>query len=136
MAFVLDASVALAWGFPDETSAYGQSVLESLVQTDAVVPAVWPLEVANALLVGERRHRFGPTDVVRFLELLESLPIQLEGISLSRSLGTALELANMHYLSAYDASYLDLALALSLPLATLDQGLRNAAVRAGVPLVE
>jgi predicted nucleic acid-binding protein len=45
-----------------------------------------------------------------------------------------LALARQHALSAYDAAYLELALRLSLPLATLDRRLQAAATAAGVAI--
>jgi len=86
-AFVLDASIALAWGFEDESNAYTEKVLESLVEGEAFVPAVWPLEVGNALLMAERRKRLAHTDVVQFLTLLRGLPINVEEESPERMLG-------------------------------------------------
>jgi hypothetical protein len=55
--FVLDNSIVMAWSFDDETDAYSDAVLDRLAITRAVVPVLWPLEVANALLMGERRKR-------------------------------------------------------------------------------
>ena len=55
--FVLDCSVAMAWCFGDEADAYSDRVLEELEQGTALVPCLWSLEVANVLLVAERRGR-------------------------------------------------------------------------------
>ena len=132
--FVLDASVTLAWGFADEADAYVDAVLESLTDAEAVTPAVWPLEVGNALLVAERRDRLSKADSARFLSLLEQLPIAVEQETPGRMLGEIVALAREHGLSTYDASYLDLAMCQGLPLATRDKALRRAALAAGVPL--
>jgi predicted nucleic acid-binding protein len=78
MTLVLDASVALAWGFPDEVTPYSQSVLVMANEGGATVSAVWPLEIANALVLGERRQRLQPSETAEFIELLESLPIRVE----------------------------------------------------------
>ena len=67
---VLDASVALAWCFPDEQSPYADQVLQALEGRSVLVPAIWPLEIANGLLVGERRKPFSQTETVRFVDLL------------------------------------------------------------------
>ena len=56
---VIDASVALAWCFPDEASDYADSVLLAIENQTVIVPAIWPVEITNALLVGERRNAFG-----------------------------------------------------------------------------
>ena len=136
MPFVLDASVSMSWCFEDEGNGYGAAVLEMLDGDEALAPAVWPLEVANALRAGERRRRLRPADVGRFAELLRALPISVEGTSLERAVGPVLEIAREHELSSYDASYVELAIREGLPLATLDGDLRAAADRIGVPLVD
>lgn len=136
MALVLDSSVALAWCFEDETTPYTESVLERLREDGAVVPAIWPLEVANVLLVGERRQRITEAQSVRFVQLLQALPITLDTETSASSLGSVLALGREHALSAYDASYLELAARQGLPLATQDAHLIAAARRAGVVLVQ
>jgi len=134
IAFVLDASVALSWGFEDETTPYTEAVLEALAECEAVVPAVWPLEVGNGILMAERRGRLSHADAVQFLTLLRQLPIRVEPEPPERMLGEilALAMAREQGLSTYDASYLDLAMRLGLPLATQDDQLREAAERCGV----
>ena len=133
---VLDASVTMAWAFEDETNAYPDLVLESLAEAKAFVPAIWPLEVGNALLVAERRGRLTQADTVQFLALLWQLPIVVEPERPERMLGEILALAREQGLSTYDATYLHLAMRRGLPLATTDELLRQAATRAGVPLFE
>ncbi len=132
MNFILDASTALAWAFEDEGGDYASAILEHLRTADAVVPTIWPLEVANALVVGERRGRVTPAESARFVRLLLALPIAMEPAERSRSLEINLRIARTRELSAYDASYLDLALRYGIPLATLDDTLRKAAEAEGV----
>jgi hypothetical protein len=83
--FVLDCSVALAWCFPDEHAPYPQSVLDSLATAAAAVPSLWFLEVANALLVGERRGRCTTADVATWLGLLAGLPIHTDPETTARA---------------------------------------------------
>jgi predicted nucleic acid-binding protein len=136
MAFVLDASVALAWHFEDEASAYADRVLERLREDDALVPAIWPLEVANGLLAAERRSRLSPADVAAAQGVLSDLPITVNTQTLAEALGSVLDLARAQGLSAYDAAYLDLAMREGLALATQDDDLRAAATRVGVALID
>jgi predicted nucleic acid-binding protein len=133
-ALVLDASVALAWAFEDEEDGYPDLVLDSLAEAKAHVPAVWPLEVGNALLVAERRGRLNQAATVQFLALLRQLPIVVEPERPERIWGEILALAREQGLSTYDASYLHLAMRRGFSLATNDELLRQAAVRAGVSL--
>jgi predicted nucleic acid-binding protein len=132
--FVLDCSLTVAWFFEDEMNRYAQAVEDSLAAAAAaVVPGLWPLEVANALLVGERRSRATEANVTTFLRLLAALPIALDDDTASRAWQQSLHLARSHRLSVYDAAYLELALRQGLPLATLDDRLAAAATAAGVP---
>jgi predicted nucleic acid-binding protein len=129
---VLDASVALAWSFGDEHSAEANAVADYLLTARAVVPPIWPLEVANALLSAERRGRLDAQERSQMIELLTALPIDVEHASLALSLGTISDVAQAHGLSAYDASYVELAHRLAIPLATLDARMAAAALALGV----
>jgi predicted nucleic acid-binding protein len=134
MALVLDASMALAWCFEDEQTEESDAVLRALASEDVSVPAVWSFEISNAALKGLRRNRLTSADIVSFLRTLEPLYIRHHEPLESASIEDLISLARTYNLSAYDASYLDLALRLGLPLATLDVRLREAADQAGVPL--
>ncbi|MEO6811114.1 MAG: type II toxin-antitoxin system VapC family toxin, partial [Isosphaeraceae bacterium] len=132
--FVLDCSVTMAWCFDDEATAYTNSVRDQLTDGRAVVPSLWPLEVVNATLVGERRKRLDEARGQRFLTLLDALPIIVDDETVHRAFGEIAHLARAHQLSAYDAAYLELAMRLGLPLATLDSKLKAAAQAVGVSL--
>jgi predicted nucleic acid-binding protein len=134
--FVLDNSIVMAWSFEDEVTEYADTVLERLADTRAIVPALWPLEVANALLMGERRKRFTEAEILKWTGILRSLPIVIDGETNSHAWSDTLTLARGHNLSAYDAAYLELAIRRGLPLATLDGKLKTAAEAAGVALLE
>jgi predicted nucleic acid-binding protein len=133
VAFVVDASVALAWLFNDEESDFADAVLERLHQESGAVPSVWPLEVANGLLMGERRGRITAAEVVEAIEQTLGLPIEIHYIAPELALGRVLQLAQTHTLTVYDAAYLELAMREALPLATLDDDLLAAAQHVGLP---
>lgn len=107
-----------------------------LSEDGAVVPAIWPFEMANALRMAERRQRVRPAEIRDITAALSDLPITVVTVSLEQALGAILEVARAHQLSNYDAAYLELAMRQGLPLATQDVQLRAAAARAGVPLVQ
>ena len=131
--FVIDNSVVMGWCFENEGNRYAEAVLESLEAGEALVPAIWPLEVGNVLLVAERKKRLSEASVVRFLALLNSLPITVEPEPPERMLKEIVSLARAYNLSTYDASYLDLAMRLGLPIATQDASLARAAKKCRVP---
>jgi len=130
--FVVDTSIVMSWCFEDEENSYAEDVLESLEFAQALVPAIWPLEVGNVLLVAERKKRLSQAAVVRFLALLDGLPITVEQETRERMLKEIVSLAREHGLSTYDASYLDLAMRSDLPLATQDTSLAKAAKKCKV----
>lgn len=131
---VLDASVTMTWCFPDEHSDFAWAVLDHLERNSAVVPVLWPIEVANAILVGERRRRLSASESARFLKLLSGLAIHVDTRTAESVFPRTLPVARTYGLSAYDASYLELAMREELPLATLDERLQKAAADAGVVL--
>ena len=134
--FVVDASVTLAWCFPDEKTTFTEAVLDLLAKSgEAFVPAIWPFEVANALLAGERRQRVTVAQVTSMLQRIADLPISVEAVRIDHAFQQTLPLARQAQLTEYDAAYLELALRLGLPLATLDVRLEKAARNAGIPLL-
>ncbi len=126
---VLDASVTIGWLLEDEQDTLSLSV-HRLVQHDgAVVPQHWRFEVANTLLVAERRGRLGPSVARQRLHYLDDLAIEIDADS---ALDHTFSLAADHDLTFYDALYLELAIRHNLPLATLDTDLARAAGARGV----
>ncbi|MPZ14745.1 MAG: PIN domain-containing protein [Chloroflexi bacterium] len=135
MAFVVDNSITMAWLFADEDTPFTESVIDRLRDESALVPVIWPLELANALLVGERRRRVTQAQSERFIQLLDSLPITVDVDTAEDAFRGVIDIARAQGLSSYDASYIVLAMREGISLATQDQRLRAAATRVGVPLV-
>ena len=133
---VIDCSVTMAWCFEDERSLFADKVLDHLAETEAWVPSLWAFEVANVLLVAERRDRLSPADSTRFVTLLSDLPIMIDDRAHERALGSALSAGRDHGLSSYDATYLELAMRLGGVMATGDKRLRAACRKSGIPLFD
>ncbi len=132
---VPDASATLTWCFEDEAMAWTDALLAGLRAGDeAIVPAHWPAEVANALLIAVRRGRISREKANRFFLDLRALPIRIDPESGETVFDQVFKLAEKYSLTVYDAAYLELAVRERLPLATLDNDLRKAARAAGVPL--
>ena len=125
--FILDCSVAAAWCFEDEASDITDNLLERVRDYGAVVPSLWLLEITNVLLQAERRGRIATKDVTTQLELLRILPISFEHTNQVEIFSSTMALARAEQLTSYDATYLELAIRLDLPLATLDKKLVQAA---------
>ena len=132
--FVLDCSVSAAWCLADETSAASDRYLGLLEEGEASVPSLWVAEMANVLVTAERQRRMTMEDAKLALELLDRLPIRIEQAD-SKTMARVHGLAIEHRLTAYDASYLDLALTQGLPLVSFDRDVRRAAEAAGVRLL-
>lgn len=132
--FVIDNSVVMSWCFKDETNQYADAVLDHLLESTALVPSIWPLEVVNVLLVAERKKRLREADSVRFITLLSQLPIIVEYERTERIMKELLALARANNLSSYDAYYLDLSMRKGFPIATLDTQLIEAAKKTDVPI--
>ena len=137
MRVALDASVALAWSFPDEGSDFAQHLFDRLGEDGALVaPFIWQFEVANALVARQRHGRLNESQATRARVLLKELPLSFAELSLDEVLSDVAWIASSHGLSAYDAAYLHVALREGIPLATLDRRLRGAAEAAGCEVFE
>jgi len=134
---VLDNSITAAWCFEDQSTPYTEAVLQAVIDgAEAVVPVVWRLEVANVLLVAERRKKIAPEKSARFTEDLRQFTITVDIDGLDLVFGPVLEHARLHQRSAYDASYLELAHRRGLALATKDEPLQKAAEALGITLFQ
>jgi predicted nucleic acid-binding protein len=133
--FVIDASIAVAWVHPAQATRETDRLLDEVAGgVRFAVPALWLLEVANALLVLERRRKLKADERAEALETLLTLGPAIDDDGARHAFGRVSDLAREHDLSVYDATYLELALREKLPLVTKDHGLRAAARRATVPL--
>ena len=135
MSFVLDTSISLAWCFEDEQTPLVMHLLDRVADQGAVAPQLWPVEALNGLLSAERRGRITAGSRDRLAGFLQDLPIAIDDETAIRLWTGTARLAALHRLTAYDASYLELAVRRRLPLATADRSLRTAAHAEGVDLL-
>jgi predicted nucleic acid-binding protein len=132
MSFVVDASIAGSWLMPDERSAAATQLGRRMLAEGAVALDLFRHEVCNLLVMAVQRGRM-PEDLLwAQLARIERMPIRLAPSGPSARIA---QRALTHGLTAYDAAYLDLALDQALPLATLDQKLRAAAIAEGVTVL-
>ncbi|MFV2057509.1 MAG: type II toxin-antitoxin system VapC family toxin [Thiohalomonadales bacterium] len=111
--FVVDNSVAMRWLLETEKASdqnYAESVLESLVDSDSLVPNLWHLEAANVLLGAENRLDASPGEIESFISQLENLPIHVDPLTSQQTFSRIFALARIYKLSSYDAAYLELAI--------------------------
>lgn len=128
--FVLDCSVAVSWLMPDESLSL--NLLDQVAEDGAIVPSLWSLEIGNVLLIAERKKRITLEQRQKAIHILTELPIVVDMMTSNHAWLETMELAERYNLTLYDASYLELSLRRSLPLATFDKALKIAADLAGV----
>ena len=134
--FVLDCSVILSWCFRDEQNAYALSVLNRLENETAITPWFCPLEFYNVLLVAERKGRIVFDEVNDIVDYVARMGILLDKDIFIWNSMNLLQIARKFSLTSYDAVYLELAMRLRLPLATLDNELHSAAEASGVRIYD
>lgn len=136
MTLVVDASVALDWCFDSERSAYGETALDHVLANGALVPFIWPAEVANGLLRGHRRGRVAAAAMMQAIAMISRLSIDVVQGDDSGGIARLVHTGSEFGLTGYDASYLLLAMDRGLSLATNDTALVTAAERAGVRIFD
>jgi predicted nucleic acid-binding protein len=132
MPIVIDASIAMAWSFPDERDAESIAAGRHVLIEHAIVPALWRWEVQNVLVNAERRGRVTADTINDILRALHALPIAVDAPPPVPAFGAELQLARRFTLSVYDAAYLELAARRGMRLATKDVALRAAASTLGL----
>ena len=136
MDWIFDSSITMAWCFEDERSSETDALLDRLTAgSPAIVPQIWALEVANVLALAARKNRITRAKRRQFLAMLEAAPISVDILANASIFNNVLLLADQHSLTSYDATYLELAIRLGLPAATLDKPLRKAMEASGVRLL-
>jgi predicted nucleic acid-binding protein len=132
MPLIVDAGVAVAWFVRNQASTYTDRIRRQARKERLHVPAVWPLEFANALWQLQRRKLLSGRQVDTIVDLAEPLEIVVHAETPPPR--RLVEIARDHDLSAYDASYLDLALRLRYPVACRDGPLKEALRAAGAKI--
>ena len=135
MSIVLDSSATLGWVYPDEADRRTAEIFDQVIASGAWVPSLWRLEVTNSLQIGVRRGRIDAARRDSVLADLGALDISVDPNTDTAAWSATLRLADQFRLTMYDAAYLELAQRRSLPLATLDRALRQAAQALGVPAI-
>lgn len=134
-AFIADASIAIGWVHPKQATEETTAALDAIAAGAVLeVPALWPLEVANTLTVLARRGMLSEARREEGLAWLRVLPLRVDHEMAGLAFSRLSELATLHQLTVYDATYLELAQRRRLPLACKDGSLRAAARRASVEL--
>ena len=135
--FVADASVAIGWVHPAQATKQTVAMLDAIANGATLeVPALWPLEITNALLVLVRRRKLTDDERQTALGWLRGLRLRVDHEMAALAFSRLSELATAYQLSVYDAAYLELAQRRRLMLGCADGPLRMAAAHAGVSLWE
>ena len=132
---VIDASVAVAWSFHDESTPSIEAILFRVERDGASVPSNWRLEVANALRTAMRLGRIDDLDRNAIFNDLLALPIMVDEDTDAHAWIETVALSDKHGLTPYDAAYLELALRLAVPLAANDKQLARAARSEGLAVI-
>ena len=127
--------MALTWCFEDETREPDVRLLDRLHGETIEVPSLWSLEIANVLVLAERRGRISAGEIATFLDLLSALEVKVDAQTSERAFGEIFGLARSQALTSYDAAYLELAMRLGAMLASKDRALCDAAERLGVAII-
>lgn len=132
--FVLDVRVSLAWIVSTQGTPYTSGVLQRMPTAVAATPASWPLELAQAVLLAERRGSLTPVQSAQKLATVAGFNIRIDDRPHAGLWPDVMAVARSRRMPVFDAAYLELAVRLKLPLATINATLTRAAAAAGVPV--
>ena len=135
VSIVLDCSMSLTWCLPGQGSVVSDRLLVECRKERIFVPDVWHIEMANILGLKYRDGNLSQHDLNQALVLLGKLPIETSSLVPTASIRANLERVARFGIAAYDAIYVDLALATGSRLASFDRSMVRAAQRAGLSLI-
>ncbi len=134
--WVIDASIGIAWVHQGQATPEAADLLKQAAGgTPILVPALWFVEMANILLVLQRRGKITAAERKAALLTIENMNLAVDDESIRAALRAASGLAESHGLTVYDATYLEVAIRRGMGLATRDALLRKAAQSCGVMLM-
>ena len=131
---VVDASLAAALVLPDEADVPAR-IQERLFAGPVTVPQHRSLEMANVMVMANRRKRFGTGGPAEAIAQLAKLNAQHDPATADVAWTGVMRLAAAHKLTVYDAAYLELAIRRGAALASTDSDLVNAARVCGVEVL-
>lgn len=135
MSYVVDASVTLTWCLPGEETERTTALHHRLREGGVYVPHIWPLETANILVLAVRDGRLEEEEFADAVALLQAIDVTVDQPSLNHVLDATVPLARRQAITTYDASYVELAARLDLPLATNDREMARAARAIGIEIL-
>jgi len=130
VAFVVDNSVVVAWLYAGQATAYTERLLESSGANTLHTCFIWPAEFANVATVMVKRGILTDALGTQMVQMADTLNLAVDPQACD--LGALYQISRRYGLSAYDASYLELAMRMNLPLATRDVALMNASQSLGL----
>jgi predicted nucleic acid-binding protein len=126
----------MRWCFESSAHPYADTILNRLATGEmAIVPVLWFYEASAVLSRAQNTRTLAASKATAFITELKSLNITADDTGVEHVFTDVHRLALSYRLTSYDAAYLELAIRLNLPLATLDDELIRAARAAGVTVL-
>jgi predicted nucleic acid-binding protein len=137
MIYIFDSSFVGSLVIPDENNLYVKKLYGNIQNEDEkYAPHMFWYEIANIFQNLIRRNRFTYDRVLQFFPFLTTIQLTIDFESGPEYAQKLLRLCKTYNLSSYDAAYLELAERKNAVLCTLDEGLRAAAKKHGVPVIK
>ncbi len=134
--WVIDSSIGFAWIHPAQATPDTERLLEQVEEgATIVIPVLWFVEIANGLLVLQRRKKLTAEERKAALDILSIMSFTIDEEAGKAAFAKTSDLAEKYHLSVYDATYLEVALRHDLPLASRDDALNNAARKCGLKVL-
>lgn len=128
MEVVTDASALLAVVLNEPER---DSIIETTQGASLISPQALHFEIGNALVAMRKRQRIEEEVILPAWKAVQEIPVRLVQVEIP----AALSLALAHGIYAYDAYYLQCALANRRPLITLDGKMREIAEKLDIQLL-
>ena len=133
--FVVDNSVFMSWLMKEENYSKASEIVNLVRENRICVPSIWCYEIANSLYVSEKRKRLNISEINEFIEIIAVFPITVESNSFLKVTTDILRMSRQYGLTAYDASYVELAFRKSIPIASFDRDIIKVSRKMGLDII-
>ena len=129
MDIITDTNIFLAVALDEPEK---DRIIQLTTETDVIAPEILPYEIGNALSAMIKRKQITRDEALSAQKNASLIPVRLISIDIKQALKLAIEF-NIY---AYDAYFLQCARSMSLPLITLDNRMKQVAIKLGIEVWE
>ena len=129
MKIIADTNIFLSVALEEESK---KKIIKLSQGCDIYAPEILPYEIGNALSAMIKRKQIDKSEAISIFNITQKIPVKLVKVDIPKALSIALT----HNIYAYDAYFLQCAIAVSCSILSLDKKLTEVAQELNIEVME